>query len=173
MFGPTARQQAAGQHWAACTVSPQPPGPWVDPELPPAPRFSGSLRDALHTGIERDQLGYCSVAADLLSGGGPSSCRQPHASEVLGWGETGERAGSRRSFQLSCAQVVAQLTGLPDPTAGGQLLPVMTAMDDSSTALRDPEIPAHSYLVCAVATKNGRKLAGSLLALGRSPIPWA
>ena len=173
LFAPTSRQQAAGQRWVACVVAPRNPGSWADTDPPPAPRYGSSLRDAVHTGNERDQLGYCSVDSDLVSAGGPSSCRQPHAFEVLGSGQTGDRAVGRRSFQTSCEQTIAQLTGLPDPTAGGLLVPVLDAVDDRSAAVTDPQIPAHSDLICAVATTGGRKLSGSLLALGRNPIPWA
>lgn len=45
--------------------------------------------------------------------------------------------------------------------------------DTSSAAITTAQVPAHSNLACGVTTTGDRKLRGSLLALGRSPIPWA
>lgn len=56
--------------------------------LPPSdqvsasPRYDGSLRDAVHTGRSRDQLGSCISNFDW--DGGLITCTQPHVLEVMG-----------------------------------------------------------------------------------------
>jgi len=50
---PSPRQEAAGQHWAACLVSLQPPDPAPATATAPAqapPQYGTSIRNALHTG---------------------------------------------------------------------------------------------------------------------------
>ena len=59
---PSRRQQAAGKRWAACIVTLQLPQPAAATATAPAvtaPQYGGSIRDALHTGQQRDQLGSC------------------------------------------------------------------------------------------------------------------
>jgi len=165
---PSPRQQAAGQRWAACIVTLSPSDP-----LSPTPRYGSSIRDALRTGEQRDQLGNCTAAldwnGDIVSGG----CRQPHALEILAGGDSGAHPVTRAQVELSCQQLVRQLTAMPDPTAAGALSIQIHIEDGSSIAITTPQVPAHSYLACGIATTGSRKLRGSLLALGRQPIPWA
>jgi len=77
---PSPRQEAAGQHWAACIVTLQPNGPAQATATAPgqaAPRYGSSIRNALHTGRQRDQLGTClpdGWDSEVISGG----CRKPH-----------------------------------------------------------------------------------------------
>ncbi len=173
---PSLRQEAAGQHWAACIVTLQPPRPASTPtaHAPTAPRYGGSIRDALHTGSERDQLGNC--VPDLGWNGDRviiGGCRQPHVLEILAYGDSGDHPVARVHIEATCQQAVRQLTAIPDPTAAGALSIKITVQDGSGAAITTPQVPAHSYLACAIATTGHRKLRGSLLALGRHPIPWA
>ncbi len=62
---------------------------------------------------------------------------------------------------------------MPDPTAAGALSIQIHVEDGSSAAITTPQVPAHAGLACGIATTGERKLRGSLLALGRQPIPWA
>ncbi len=75
-------------------------------------------------------------------------------------------------LESTCRELVRQLTGIPDPTAGGALDVQADSQDDSQAATTSAQIPAHSFLRCAITTAGHRKLGGSLLALGRQPIPW-
>ena len=75
---PSPRQQAAGQRWAACIVTLPPP----DPASPPS-RYGNSIRNAVHTGRYRDQLGSCIPNFDW--DGGLAMCSQPHVLELMGW----------------------------------------------------------------------------------------
>lgn len=172
LVGPTARQLAAGQHWAACVVALQTPGEWASAN-PPTPRYSGTVREALHTGQHRDEIGLCAASIDVRSGADTIRCGQPHPAEWLGFGESGAHPRNRSDVDASCRQVAGQLTGLPDPTAGGLLSTVVTATDSENAPVSGPQIPAHSYLSCGVTSTGGKNLKGSLLALGRQPIPWA
>ncbi len=70
---PSPRQEAAGQHWAACIVKPT----GVMYAGPPDQQYGSSIRDALHTGRERDQLGSCVPTDDRNAGGGGSYCGGP------------------------------------------------------------------------------------------------
>lgn len=169
---PSPRQSAAGQRWAACIVTLQLPQPARATAT--APRYGSSIRDALHTGSERDQLGNC--VPDLGWNGDRviiGGCRQPHVLEILAYGESGDHPVTRVHIETTCQQAVRQLTGIPDPTAAGGLSIKINVQDGSGTAITTPQVPAHSYLTCAIATTGHRKLRGSLLALGRQPIPWA
>ena len=62
LSNPSPRQEAAGQHWAACIVAPQPSDSATDTRS--AQQYGRSIRDALHTGAQRDQLGSCTTTAD-------------------------------------------------------------------------------------------------------------
>ncbi len=86
---------------------------------------------------------------------------------------TGDRPVSREQLQLTCQQLVRQLTAMPDPTAAGALSIQINIQDMNSVAVTTQQVPANSVLRCGVATTGTRKLRGSLLALGRQPIPWA
>lgn len=173
---PSPRQQAAGQHWAACIVTLQLPQPAEATATAPAataPRYGGSLRNALTTGAQRDQLSSCLPTInwddDLTTGG----CRQPHPLELLAYGDSGEQPVTRSQIEQTCRQTAGQLTALPDPTAAGALAIVARIQAMNGAAVTTPQVPAHSSLTCGIATTANRKLRGSLLALGRQPIPWA
>ena len=87
---PFPRQQAAGQRWAACIVTLSPSDP-----LSPTPRYGSSIRNALHTGRQRDQLGNCTAALGWNSGITSSSCSRPHALEILAFGDSGAHPVTR------------------------------------------------------------------------------
>jgi len=174
LFGPSLRQKTVGQHWAACIVSLPPPTPTLTDPAPPPEQYDSSIHNALHTGQQRDQLGICPPAGNEFDGGlDTGGCRRPHAFERLGSGVTGDRPVSREQLQLTCQQLVRQLTAMPDPTAAGALSIQINIQDMNSVAVTTQQVPANSVLRCGVATTGTRKLRGSLLALGRQPIPWA
>jgi len=173
---PSPRQQAAGQRWAACIVTLSPSDPSPATATAPAqagPRYGSSIRDALHTGQQRDQLSNCTAALDWDRGSTIDGCRQPHALELLAGGDSGDHPVTRAQVELSCQQLARQLTAMPDPTAAGALSIQTHIEDGSSIAITTPQVPAHSNLACGITTTGSRKLRGSLLALGRQPIPWA
>ena len=173
---PFPRQQAAGQRWAACIVTLSPSDPSPATATAPAqagPRYGSSIRDALHTGRQRDQLSNCSPALDWVGDLAIDGCRQPHALEILAFGDSGDHPVARVQIEVTCRQLVRHLTAMPDPTAAGALSIQIHVEDSSSIAITTPQVPAHSYLACGITTTGSRKLRGSLLALGRQPVPWA
>ena len=166
---PSARQVAAGQRWAACIVA----GP-SSGSLSTAPPYAGSIRDALHTGQQRELLGNClSSSVDWDEGFSVGGCGHPHALEILGFGDSGDEVVARGQVDKSCHQLARRFTGMADPTAAGALSIQIHAEDDSSTEITTAQIPAHANVGCGIATTGHRKLRGSLLALGRQSIPWA
>lgn len=148
----------------------QPPAVAVQPVS--GPRYGSSIRNALHTGQQRDLLCYCIPGGDWDTGPSTDSCGSPHAVEVLGIGYTGELPVSRTQLELTCRRLVRQLTGIPDPTVAGALVVQVHVEDGSNTVVTAAQVPANSSAKCGVAVTGDRKLGGSLLALGRQPIPW-
>ena len=80
---------------------------------------------------------------------------------------------TRIQIERTCQQLVRQLTAMPDPTAAGALSIQIDIENHTLTPVTTPQVPAHASLACGVTTTGNRKLRGSLLALGRQPIPWA
>jgi len=173
---PSPRQQAAGQRWAACIVTlrrPEPAAATATATARAGPRYGSSIRSALHTGRQRDRLGICFPALDWVGDLAIDGCRQPHAVEYLASGDSGDHPVSRVQVERTCRQLVRDLTAMPDPTAAGALSIYFGVSDNNSAAITTPQVPAHSGLTCGITTTGSRKLRGSLLALGRQPIPWA
>ena len=80
---------------------------------------------------------------------------------------------TRAQVEASCQQLDRKLTAMPDPTAAGALSTRINVTDNNGRAITTAQIPAHLNLACGVSPTDHRKLRGSLLALGRQPIPWA
>jgi hypothetical protein len=176
MSSPTPQQKAAGQHWAACIVTLVPPDSTATVQNPAPPQYDKSIRDALHTGEQRDQLGTCLPTTDWndnYNNFTVDGCRQPHAREILGSGDSGDHPVPRTQVEASCQQLAGQLTAMADPTAAGALSIQINVRDNNSAVITAAQVPAHSNLACAITTTGHRKLDGSLLALGHQPIPWA
>lgn len=177
---PSTRQEADGQHWVACLVSLQPihSVPRVrGSKLPPAPatgeQYSGvSLRNALSTGHYRNQIGNCIPFIDWKARGAAGACASPHPLEILATGTNGDRARSREEIQTSCLSVVRRLTGIPDPSVGGQLRVTLNVTSNENVSATI-DVPVHASLQCGIVAASGKMLSGSLLALGNLPIPWS
>ncbi len=168
---PSVRQTTAGQHWAACVISVQPPDVYADPLT--GPRYGASLRNAVKTGAERNVIGRCPPLVDWTSQPLTGSCASPHVLELLAYGGSGNKSMDRAQLDLSCRQFANQVTGIPDPSAAGALDVQVHVEDGDNAVIAGQQIPPASFLRCGVVVLDGHKLAGSLLALGRAPIPWA
>jgi hypothetical protein len=169
---PSQRQAASGQHWLACIAylgaSPVNSLAVADQE-----RYDGSLRDALSTGHQRNRIGTCATGADLTGGEeGLVGCAHAHRSELFAAGGSGTDIVKRADLQQSCDQVAHRLTGIPDLLTAGFTVEVQ-AIASSGVPITAASIPAGVNVSCGVTARNGRQLNGSLLALGRQPIPWA
>ena len=168
---PSVLQEAAGQHWLACIVFlQQNPDSGGRGDLPPSYRLS--LRDALATGYDHDQLGTCDTDVDV-NDSVPTVCSAPHRVETFGVGSTGKTVISRARLSASCSRLISRLTRLSDITAHGALAVQLQITDSNGGAVTAAHIPANSQAVCGINATAGRRLAGSLLAIGAHPIPWA
>lgn len=167
---PTGRQLAVGQHWLACVVY------LLVDSTPPSDislRYGRSLRNAVVTGIGRDQLGICLLAGDWSAGSQLGGCRSPHTTEVFAYGNTGPRSVARTALVASCTQLVRRFLRRKDETAAGRLHVQISVTDDTGLELEGGILPANSSAGCGVAVNGSRRLNGSLLAIGEGPIPWA
>ena len=166
---PSVRQAAAGQHWLACIIFLQQDTYGGVGDLPPS--YDSSLRSALQTGVYRDQLGNCFADIDANSSI-PTVCGDPHRAETFGFGTTGHTPVGRAGLSRSCSQLISGLTRLPDITARGALAVQLQVTGSDGHLVTGAQIPANSDAVCSINATGGRKLAGSLLAIGTRPIPW-
>lgn len=164
LSGPDEAQVAAGQDWLACLVAPA-PAMGGGPEQP----ADGTLKDAGATGVARELVSHC--LDGVAPNGRQTACTAPHDQETFGWNFVDEPL-SREELQAGCTDLVAELTGLPDPTADGRLQTLMLTQDrDGDPEAGDP-VPTDSSFSCAVTTADGSKLVGSLRGLGDNPVPW-
>jgi hypothetical protein len=156
LLGPNLQQYFAGQRWVACVVY---------PEFAP---FSGSLAGSVRDGHAADSFATCLlVDADTDAVG---SCSPPHQTELFGWVRADAATGD---LTAACVDLVDRLTGMADPTAGGQLVvalhgfegraPVTSAVGPAS--LKD-------RLSCSVSTAGQRRLTSTLIGIGDKPLPW-
>jgi len=116
-------------------------------------QYGSSIRGALQTGRQRNQLGSCAPTVDWNASDGGGYCAGPHSLEVFVFGGSGDHPVTRNQVELTCQQVVRQLTGIPDPTVAGALaIQVHITDNNSDTAITTAQIPARSSLTCGVAT---------------------
>lgn len=164
---PSLRQAAAHQHWAACSLG-LPSGLNQTDVWQP---YTGSLRNAMISGPQRDDFGTCQAGPGEQSE--IAYCSEPHATQFLVNGAVGKAAVSRTSVEQNCRRAISTVTGLSDTTAHGALELALTIYGTQGPLVGGPSVPARSYLTCGLRTTGIRKLAGSLIALGTRPIPWA
>ena len=169
---PSVRQQAAGQHWLACITFPLRGANADGVATDPPGAYVSRLQGALLTGADRDLLGSCVTGIDLVTSDAVG-CAGTHQGEMFGYGSI-EKPASRAELQHTCREVIAKLTRLPDITAGGALaVQLRITADNDSQVIRAAQVPADASAVCGLNTTGHGHLHGSLLALGRNPIPWA
>jgi hypothetical protein len=166
-FSPSPLQQAVGQHWLACAMF----IPANDAQTAVV-NYDGSLRDALFTGNEREVLGFCGSGRDWTTGYVPV-CSSPHEFQVLASGIVGGGDISSDELQRTCVQVAQRLTALPDVTAAGALAVEVRSIEHTGASFDSAHGPVEATLGCGIDTVGSRRLAGSLVALGDLPIPWA
>lgn len=165
----SARQEAVGQHWLACIVYLRQDTFGGVGQVPPS--YDSSLRSALLTGYDRDQLGNCVADADF-NASVSTVCRDPHRAETFGFGTTGPSSSSRAVLIRSCTELITRLTRLPDISAAGTLAVELQVSDSTGQLVATDQIPPGSDAVCGLNATGGRQLAGSLIANGAQPIRW-
>ncbi len=165
-IAPSPLQQAMGQHWLACAM-------FIPADGQPEVRhYDGSLRNAFFTGNQRDVLGFCGDGRDWTTGY-VTVCSLPHQFQVLASGVVGGDDVPRDELQRTCVQVAQRLTGLPDVTAEGALAVNVQSIENTGASFASADGQVEATLGCGISTVGGRRLAGSLVALGALPIPWA
>lgn len=169
---PLPPQRADGQRWLACLTFVQSADQMSQQSRSVA--YTGTLRDALNTGNQRNLLGYCFAASGgIYALGDISSCASPHSYQQLAYGISGNSTVGRADVERTCADAVRQLTGLADITAGSALATVVDTTDNNGEPVTGTDLPPNTYLSCGINTTGDRLLGGSLLAIGDQPIPWA
>ncbi|MET3803772.1 hypothetical protein ABIB25_000758 [Nakamurella sp. UYEF19] len=162
---PTALQQAAGQQWVACIVTPGSSTP-----------YRGTVGQALNTGR------LPAVYSSCLAGTDPHTplvpCSSPHRSEVLGQASPRLIAGGQAHLDAMCMTYAKTLTRRADFEADGQLRARSLSehfgpSPTDSLAGLDPDYPSsnNSQSTCIVSATGSRLLTASLLGIGDGPLP--
>lgn len=116
-------------------------------------------------------LGFCGSGVDWTKR--YVDCSLPHNFQVLASGVVGGRAISRDELQRTCLQVARKLTALPDVTAGGALAVAVQSIEGTGASFASDGVQVPARLGCGFTTAGPRQLGGSLVAVGRHPVPWA
>jgi len=147
-------------------------------ERPSPGQFLWNVPDGWQQGRGQHLFAVC---IDELGGGLPTGCQEPHRYEIFGTlGET-VTTPAQPDLQVSCAEVIAAATGMPDITAGGALSVqvVRFAYDDDGTMVvgdRGPVSDAGAQGIgsafCLITpTRDVQHLTASLRELGAGPVP--
>ena len=168
LLGPSALQQRFGARWLVCAVV-------GHAGSSSGPRYTGSVRDVMHTLRFPSALAQCLDAVPTAAAVVPVDCAEPHEVELMASSYTDDpRATDRPALAASCPEVAASLTGMLDPTAGGRLrvstvtnnLPVY---GDGGTMDPDHMVDVQSF--CVIEAIGGHRLTGPLLGLGGGAVP--
>ena len=168
LLGPSALQQRFGARWLACVAVGY-------AGSASGTRYTGSVRDVMHTLRFPSALAQCLDAAPAAATVATVDCRDPHPAELMASFYTDDpHAADRATLAKSCPAIAASLTGLSDPTAGGRLrvstvtnnLPVYGDNGDMN-----PEHMVDVESFCLIEATGGRVLTGPLLGLGNGELP--
>ena len=165
VLGPTDRQRAAGQTWAACVVYP-------DPTPDGAPTIDHSVRNAWQRPADRWLVAACT---DDLSVGKGISCGLPHRYEALSWAH-GSPTATQESLDGWCRDANTQAVGSPTPFSHGDLVSLAVGVRQGRTApLTESQVveAAGDFDVyCVVTPADGtRLLTAPIRGLGETPPP--
>jgi hypothetical protein len=163
--GPTSLQQAAGQSWVACVITP------ANGQPATSARYDGSVRDALNTGVLPVAFATCSNTTGA-TGILPGPCEQPHHAEVFGVATT-TPGDTQPGLDASCSKLVKWLMRTPDPSKSGllRIRAFTTHIDQSGAAVLG--LGPNGDAICIVEPAGDHNLHGTLFGLGVNPIPWA
>ncbi len=166
-----ARQRAAGQRWAACVLLGTGDA-GIDATI--RDTYTGTLKNAFLAGTTPDSFGKCALGS--LTQSAPTPCRDPHTHQLLGIKHFPPGQHPAASIQADCHRLAAQLTRMPDPSAGGRLrlLGELTRWDSQGYTIApgQPHEPDETLEAsCSVVTAGTARLTGSLLGIGARPLP--
>lgn len=163
--GPTRAQQAAGQSWVACIITP------ANRQAATSARYHGSTQNALNNGVLPVAFATCSNttgAAGIL----PGPCDRPHHAEIFGVATTAS-GDTQQGVDAHCLKLVKWLMRTADPTKRALLrIRAFTShTNQSGTAVLG--LGPNGDAICIVEPAGDRNLHGTLFGLGLNPIPWA
>ena len=160
LVGPNSLQRDAGKHWSACIVGSGNAQPYL-----------GRLHNALTTGVLPPQFGSCWPSVDLR-GPEQSACDAPHAVELLGSTSLGGKPVSVTEIRRTCTIYASRALRNTDPTRHGAIRLEILDSDHSPAIVRPPNGPLHdTYVACIATAPNGRQFNGTLIGLGKRPLP--
>lgn len=165
LSGPSQIQRAAGQDWVACIAAGKDSagaGPGIVDDSSDAMGYDTTARDTFDPGPPLPIFASCYLRAEHAGDYEVVVCATAHPVELL------ESMVSDRPVtdqdRRGCRAVARQLTGMPDPTAGGKL----------STIVDDAQAPGGPhFLSCLMVTVGAHQLTGPLLGLKDGPVPLA
>ena len=167
LTGPSLTQRAAGQRWVACIVS-------LHDWDRRAASYQGTLENTFVLGILPPALAVCLDTANLAAAQ-PASCDKPHHVEIFGVADTARPGLTQRLLDGSCLALAVRMTGMPDPTAHGQIQ-VRAAEVHGETGTPAAGLGAATddsgYAACMAVTPETHQLGRTLLALRNKPLPW-
>lgn len=160
VIGPTPRQAAAGQHWAACVIA-------VSQNLTnQALGFAVPVSQWRHSRQIAEAVGQCMIKPSKIDSS--TDCSITHAAESFG-DTTGPFTPE---LTTSCRALVGDLTAMTDPTAGGRLHVEVVSYDSNgdqvTTTTQRTQTDANQ--VCMISGGGTSYLKGTLLALGTQPV---
>jgi len=166
--GPDERQRDTGQAWVACVIS-------VSTYADSRP-FTGTLAGAYATGTLPTQFSVCQDGADPTRSSSVP-CDRPHAAEYFAQTELTGPGPDADTLTAGCTALVARATGT-DPAGRPSLEVRMRAYLHPDGIGVDEVVPPlrpgqSGFATCGVVATDGKRLAGSLLALRDAPVPWA
>lgn len=163
--GPDRKQQAAGQDWLACVVSP----------LSAGNPYQGSVAGAFAGGAIPSAFGQCSSTTQSRFPR-PISCQTPHNTETFArLAVTGPGPGLS-TLRAGCATLITAQTGMPDTSAGGALIVEALYFRHDTKGSRMIAAPLSAgekvEAYCLISVAGPGFLDASLLGIGTRALPW-
>jgi len=150
--------QAAGRSWAACVAAPG-----------AAESYRGSVAGAYRLGQLPDAFGTCWDRPESSPGIQSVACDEPHQAELISTGTVPVRADTTSAdIRRSCEALAGRVMRRADPTADGGITVRLSPETSDAQVRRAPTLD----VVCFI-TPSEHSLAGTVVGLGASPIPYA
>lgn len=158
--GPSRVQRSVGQRWSACVVG-----------APVSRPYDGLLRDALTTGVLPTDFGSC-WKSETLRDSDQVACDRPHAVEVLATTGLGSASQTAAEVGRSCRVFAGRMMRTIDPERAGSLSVRILDFRDGATVVTSPaDILKDTYLTCVATARHHLQLTGTLIGLGKGPLP--
>ena len=153
LSGPSQLQRGSGQDWTAC-IAVAGGGPGASNTTA---GYDSTAHSMINPGPPLPVFAVCMPAV----GDEQVPCTTAHTAELLG--SIVSPRGVTEQDRRGCRALAQQLTGMPDPTAGGR---ITVSVADSGGA-----IDGRHALYCWMVTVSPHQLTGPLLGLSDRPIP--